>query len=194
MERRSGDGDWAGADLVALEPARDVGNRAGTVLDLQRESAGASSRRNRSSFAARLRPTGRRARGGPGAGPRRLPGDPVQAALELGQLAPGLDRVKADLLKCHADPSPHVGAVLGHFQAGDGGPTGRRREQGAQHRTVVVLPAPLGPRKPNTSPADTVRSMSRTASIPPLNVRRGERAAIAVSVASKVVTSVSRES
>ncbi len=48
-------------------------------------------------------------------------------------------------------------------------------------RTVVVLPAPLGPRKPNTSPADTVRSMSRTASIPPLKSRRSDRAAIAVS-------------
>ena len=51
-------------------------------------------------------------------------------------------------------------------------------------RTVVVLPAPFGPRNPNTSPAETVRSMSRTASIPPLNVRRSERAAIAASAAS----------
>jgi serine/threonine-protein kinase len=51
-------------------------------------------------------------------------------------------------------------------------------------RTVVVLPAPFGPRKPNTSPAATVRSMSRTASIPPLKVRRSERAAIAAPPAS----------
>ena len=38
-------------------------------------------------------------------------------------------------------------------------------------RTVVVFPAPFGPRKPNTSPAATSRSISRTASMPPLNVR-----------------------
>src|SRR5688572_5636718 len=38
-------------------------------------------------------------------------------------------------------------------------------------RTVVVLPAPLGPRKPKSSPRETSRSIPRTASIPPLKVR-----------------------
>ena len=48
-------------------------------------------------------------------------------------------------------------------------------------RTVVVFPAPFGPRNPNTSPEATVRSISRTASIPPLKrhpndaVKRTER-------------------
>ena len=46
-------------------------------------------------------------------------------------------------------------------------------------RTVVVLPAPFGPRKPNTSPAATLRSMPLTASTPPLNVRRRQRVSIA---------------
>ena len=60
-------------------------------------------------------------------------------------------------------------------------------------RTVVVLPAPLGPRNPNTSPAVTVRSMSRTASIPSLNVRRSERAAMDTSAVVGDATNLSLE-
>ena len=37
-------------------------------------------------------------------------------------------------------------------------------------RTVVVFPAPLGPRKPKISPFFIARSIPRTASMPPLNV------------------------
>jgi hypothetical protein len=33
--------------------------------------------------------------------------------------------------------------------------------------TVVDLPAPLGPSRPNTSPGSTVKSIPRTASTPP---------------------------
>ena len=57
-------------------------------------------------------------------------------------------------------------------------------------RTVVVLPAPFGPRNPNTSPERTVKSMPRTASIPPLKVRRKELAAIAAPVASLLLDPV----
>ncbi|AKZ58175.1 hypothetical protein SAM23877_5130 [Streptomyces ambofaciens ATCC 23877] len=39
-------------------------------------------------------------------------------------------------------------------------------------RRVVVLPAPLGPRKPRISPARTVRSMPRTASTGPCFVSK----------------------
>src|SRR5579872_553491 len=46
-------------------------------------------------------------------------------------------------------------------------------------RTVVVLPAPLGPRKPKTSPAETVRSIPFTASIPPPKLRHSSRASMA---------------
>src|SRR4051812_47105075 len=46
-------------------------------------------------------------------------------------------------------------------------------------RTVVVLPAPFGPRKPKTSPAATSRSIPRTASTPPLKVRTSARASMA---------------
>ena len=38
-------------------------------------------------------------------------------------------------------------------------------------RTVVDLPAPFGPRKPNTSPAATSRSTPRTASTTPARLR-----------------------
>ena len=46
-------------------------------------------------------------------------------------------------------------------------------------RTVVVLPAPLGPRKPYTSPASTARSIPATAFRPPLNSRSSLSASIA---------------
>ena len=55
-------------------------------------------------------------------------------------------------------------------------------------RTVVVLPAPFGPRKPKTSPRTTVRSMPRTASIPPSNVRASERVSIACSGSASLIT------
>src|SRR5256885_10614829 len=46
---------------------------------------------------------------------------------------------------------------------------GGRRVQ--RMRTVVVLPAPFGPRKPKISPGAMNRSIPRTASTPPLKVR-----------------------
>ena len=59
-------------------------------------------------------------------------------------------------------------------------------------RTVVDLPAPFGPRKPNTSPERTVKSIPRTASMPPLKVRRKELAAIAAPVAPLLMDPVCR--
>src|SRR5437016_7994535 len=44
---------------------------------------------------------------------------------------------------------------------------------------VVDLPAPLGPRSPNTSPGATAKSMSRTASTPPGYVLRNRRTSTA---------------
>src|SRR5215213_9892302 len=38
--------------------------------------------------------------------------------------------------------------------------------------TVVVLPAPLGPRRPNTSPRRTVKEIPRTAATSPYSLRR----------------------
>ena len=49
---------------------------------------------------------------------------------------------------------------------------------------VVVFPAPLGPRNPNTSPVPTSRSMPRTASSAPYCMRRS-RTSIAEPVKKK---------
>ena len=65
--------------------------------------------------------------------PRLLPGDSVEAALELEQLAPGLHRIEADLLERHADPAPHLGPVLDDVEAGDPRAAGGGRKQGAEH-------------------------------------------------------------
>src|SRR5437588_7306982 len=54
-------------------------------------------------------------------------------------------------------------------------------------RTVVVFPAPLGPRKPNTSPADTSNVTSSTAGLWPNRFVR-PRARIAVSIAATSVS------
>ena len=40
VERRPGDGDRADADLLAVESPHDLGDRAGAVLDVQREPVG----------------------------------------------------------------------------------------------------------------------------------------------------------
>src|SRR5690348_12344769 len=57
-------------------------------------------------------------------------------------------------------------------------------------RSVVVLPAPFGPRKPTISPSPTVRSTPRTAStvrLRLLNVRASPRASIIAIVVSASV-------
>ena len=106
--------------------------------------------------------------------------DAVQAALQLEQLAAGLDGIEPDLLERDADAPPHLGRVGDHV---DGPRRWRSRWSAAAactaSCTVVVLPAPFGPRKPKTSPRLMFRSMSRTASTPPLNVRRSERTSTA---------------
>ena len=89
-------------------------------------------------------------------------GDPVEAALELEQLPAGLDRIQADLLQRHADAAAHL----------------RRRRRPRRGRrpialpsvggssvhsilTMVDLPAPFGPRKPKTSPSETLEIDAR---------------------------------
>src|SRR6185437_15396497 len=49
-------------------------------------------------------------------------------------------------------------------------PSGWRRP--VTHSTVVVLPAPFGPRMPKTSPASTVNETSSTATLAPYSLRR----------------------
>src|SRR3954470_3975417 len=59
-------------------------------------------------------------------------------------------------------------------------------------RTAVVLPAPLGPRTPNTTPGSMVRSSERTASMPPLKLRVRARAsmALAESIAARTLATL----
>ena len=116
-----------------------------------------------------------------------LTGDPVETALQLEQLPPASgpdrDRSPAAPRRCAGAPRrrrPTTSSPATEALPAVGGSSVH------SIRTVVVLPAPLGPRKPNTSPCETVRSMSRTASIPPLNVRRSDRAAMAASSGSGV--------
>jgi hypothetical protein len=61
------------------------------------------------------------------------PTDPVQAALQLQQLAPRLDRIEADLLERHADPPPYRGGIVDHVHARHAGAAGGRREERAEH-------------------------------------------------------------
>ena len=68
-----------------------------------------------------------------GAPPAGRPLDPVQAALQLEQLASGLNRVEADLLERHADAVANCIAVGDHVMSGDRGAAAARRQQRAQH-------------------------------------------------------------
>ena len=104
-------------------------------------------------------------------GARRRPraaDSPNSRACRTSSSRPGLARVEPGLLQRDADPVAHRVGVA------------RRRPPRRRARvpeviessvvsifTVVDLPAPFGPRKPNTSPASTVRSTPRTASIVP---------------------------
>jgi hypothetical protein len=73
------------------------------------------------------------------------PRDPVQAALELEQLATGLERVEPDLLEGDADAPPDRGAVADDVDARDAGAAAGGREQGAQHAHGRGLAGPVRP-------------------------------------------------
>ena len=65
--------------------------------------------------------------------PRVGPGDPVEPALELEQLASRLDRIEPDLLERDADPPADLGWVGHDVDAGHAGRARGRRQQRAQH-------------------------------------------------------------
>ena len=79
---------------------------------------------------------------------RLLAGQPVQSGLQVHQLAAGHERVERGLLERDADRAPHAGRVAHDVEAGN---ASRVPPVGASSvtsiRTVVVLPAPFGPRK-----------------------------------------------
>ena len=60
-------------------------------------------------------------------------GEPVQAALQLEQLAPGLHGVEPDLLQRDADPPAHLGRLGDDVDPRDVSAARGRRKQRAQH-------------------------------------------------------------
>jgi hypothetical protein len=68
---------------------------------------------------------------GPGA--RLCPLDPVQPALQLEQLTPGLHRVEPDLLQRDADSPAHLGRVGDNVHPGHHGAARRGGKEGAEH-------------------------------------------------------------
>ena len=84
-----------------------------------------------------------------GAPPALGGGDALQRRLQADQLAAGHQRVERRFLQGDADRAPHRPRLLDHVVAGR---RVARPPVGSSSvvsiRTVVVLPAPLGPRKP----------------------------------------------
>ena len=109
-------------------------------------------RRGRSARAARRR------------GRLRPPAQPGHHPQVLGA---GEDAVDGRLLRGEADRGAHRVAVRDDVVAGDAGGAAVGREQRARMRTVVVLPAPLGPSSANTSPASTARSSPSSTRVSP---------------------------
>ena len=97
-------------------------------------------------------------------------------SVELGQQpqvgAPGQIRVEAGLLDEPADLLQHVAAEMIEraTQQLDVPPSGRIRPNSI--RSSVVLPAPLGPSSPRTSPGSMVRSSPSTAVVSPKRLTR----------------------
>ena len=93
---------------------------------------------------------------------------PVELGVQAQVLLGGQVAVERRVLEHQTDVAPDLVAfahdiVSGHER--DCRPLGRTSVQSML--IVVDLPAPLGPRKPNVSPAATAKSMPRTASISP---------------------------
>ena len=89
-------------------------------------------------------------------------------AVELGVqpevLRGGQVAVERRVLEHQADVAPDVVALAHDVVAGDAWPRPTVGLASVQSMLiVVVLPAPLGPRKPNTSPVATSKSTPRTA-------------------------------
>ena len=104
----------------------------------------------------------------------------MQGGLQLHELAAGHQPVERRLLERDADAAAHL--LAAGWRRRTRRPSRARRWGAAAStsiRTVVVLPAPLGPRKPYTSPGATSRSMPSTAFSPPLNSRSSPMTSIA---------------
>ena len=93
--------------------------------------------------------------------------DAVQLGVQAQVLLGGEVAVQAGVLEDQADVAAHVVALADDVEAAD--PRGARgRPTSVQSILIVVLlPAPLGPRKPKTSPRGTVNDTPRTASTSP---------------------------
>jgi hypothetical protein len=94
-------------------------------------------------------------------------GRPAGEAVQLGHEPQHLPRVQvgveAHVLLQVADPGLDPDGVAGGVEAHDPDPARGRLRQPQSMSRVVVLPAPLGPRKPKISPAPTVMVSRSTA-------------------------------
>ena len=95
----------------------------------------------------------------------------VEAALEDQLLGDGAVRAGAAALADVADPAADGGGVGARSWPATVAVPAVGVSSVVSIRSVVVLPAPLGPRKPTSSPGPTSRSTPRTASTDPRRVR-----------------------
>jgi hypothetical protein len=93
-----------------------------------------------------------------------VPGLAVVAGVELEALADREARLGLRLLRDHADAVAPGPAGVGRVLAEDRDLAGGAGTEPSRISTVVVLPAPLGPRKAKISPRRTSRASPRTAS------------------------------
>ena len=92
----------------------------------------------------------------------------VELAVEAQVLLGREVGVERRVLEDEADVAAHGRALAHDVEAGDASPRPSVGLASVQRILIVVdLPAPFGPRKPNVSPACTVRSRPRTASTSP---------------------------
>ena len=78
---------------------------------------------------------------------------PVEAALQLEELAPRLHRVEPDLLQRDADPLAHLVALLIDVEPVDQRGALARRQQRAEHPDRRRLAGPVGAEEPEDLPA-----------------------------------------
>ena len=107
--------------------------------------------------------------------------DAVEPRLHDELLADQAVGARAAALPDVADLAADPGRVGGEIVARDRGAARRGRSRVVSMRSVVVLPAPLGPRKPTSSPGATSMSTPATATTAPRrvrNVRASPRASI----------------
>ena len=81
--------------------------------------------------------------------PHRQVVEQVRVVRHIGQGSLGRDRLDGQVVPC--DQQPAAG----------------RRQDACQRSKVVVLPAPLGPTRPRTSPGSTAKLMPATATVSP---------------------------